>query len=311
GRERRMREQLDAARKKLLDVERHFLEAENAVTLRSEELNTLRETMEAEGFIVDGDHVVPAYEVSTPAPVEHAEQTGLPPIRGAAEVDVDTLRQRVTSLRNRIRQLGPVNEQAQHDYGESKERYDFLKAQVDDLQGSEQTLLNAITELEQNIRERLTETFALVDAQFSKNFESFFSGGVAKLTLTNADDMANTGIDISAQPPGKRVNTLAMLSGGERTLTSLALLMALLQANPSPICVLDEVDAALDEHNVSRFVEGVKTMAQLTQFIIVTHNPRTVEAADSIYGVSMGSDSTSKVLSIRLDDPEARGANNN
>jgi chromosome segregation protein len=269
--------------------------------------------MEAEGFLVDNDHVVPAYDVAAPArpPVEHAEQTGLPPIRGAAEVDVDTLRQRVTSLRNRIRQLGPVNEQAQHDYGESKERYDFLNAQVADLQGSEATLLDAIGDLETNIRERLTETFALVDAQFTKNFESFFNGGVAKLTLTNADDMANTGIDISAQPPGKRVSTLAMLSGGERTLTSLALLMALLEANPSPICVLDEVDAALDEHNVTRFVEGIKTMAQRTQFVIVTHNPRTVEAADSIYGVSMGSDNTSKVLSLRLDDPEARGANNN
>src|SRR5690606_27736514 len=188
-------------------------------------------------------------------------------------------------------------------YGESKERFDFLKAQVDDLQGSEETLLTAIGELESNIRERLTETFGLVDAAFTRNFETFFNGGKAQLVLTNPEDMANTGIEISAQPPGKRVNTLAMLSGGERTLTSLALLMSLLEANPSPICVLDEVDAALDEHNVTRFVEAIKAMAERTQFIIVTHNPRTVEAADSIYGVSMGSDSASKILSVRLEGP--------
>ncbi len=305
ARERTMRDQLATARTRLLEAERHFLETDSALKLRGEELEALRELILAEGFQIQGSGIAAApAPAPAPQPEEQvAEQTGLPPIRGAADVDVETLRARVTSLRNRIRQLGPVNEQAQADYGESKERFDFLKGQVDDLQGSEQTLLVAIDELEGNIRERLTETFIQVDAQFRKNFESFFNGGNAKLVLTNVDDMANTGIDISAQPPGKRVNTLAMLSGGERTLTSLALLMALLEANPSPVCVLDEVDAALDETNVGRFVEGIKTMAQRTQFIIVTHNPRTVEAADAIYGVSMGADSTSRILSVKLSDP--------
>src|SRR4029077_11877009 len=133
-------------------------------------------------------------------------------------------------------------------------------------------------------------------------FELFFNGGSAHLAATHPDDFANSGIEIVAQPPGQRVNTLAMLSGGERALTSLALLLSLLEAHPSPICVLDEVDAALDETNVGRFVDALRALESKTQFIIITHNPRTVEAADSIYGVSMGQDSTSRILSLRLDD---------
>ena len=139
-------------------------------------------------------------------------------MRGAAEVDVDTLKGRVAQLRQRIRSLGPVNEQAPIDFTESKERYDFLTSQVEDLMGSEQTLLGAIDELESNIRERLKETFAVVDAAFQRYFDAFFVGGKAHLNPTNPDDFANSGIEIIAQPPGKRVNTLAMLSGGERAL---------------------------------------------------------------------------------------------
>jgi chromosome segregation protein len=208
----------------------------------------------------------------------------------------------VVELRRDIRGLGPVNEQAHADYSESRERFDFLQGQVGDLQGSEQTLLTGIDELESNIRERLQTTFAVVEKEFQRYFEAFFNGGSAHLSLTVPEDFANTGIDIVAQPPGKRVSQLSMLSGGERTLTALALLMSLLEAHPSPICVLDEVDAALDETNVGRFVDALRALVEKTQFIIITHNPRTIEAADSIYGVSMGSDSTSRILSLRLDE---------
>jgi chromosome segregation protein len=302
GRERAMREQATAARARLLDVERAYLEAESAVTLRSEEQEGLRAMMAGEGFRPEGSNVV-----VIAAGGRTAEQTGgrLPPIRGGAEVDVETLRKRIEELRGQIRGLGPVNEQAQADYGESKERFDFLKGQVDDLEASEGTLQTAIDELEGNIRERLKTTFAVVDNEFQRYFESFFNGGRAHLSLTQPDDYANTGIEIVAQPPGKRVNTLTQLSGGERTLTALALLLSLLEAHPSPVCVLDEVDAALDETNVGRFVEALRALEKKTQFIIITHNPRTVEAADSIYGVSMGADNTSRVLSVRLGEPGA------
>jgi chromosome segregation protein len=297
GRERAMREQLDAARSKLLAAERAQLEAEAAVKLHSDEIEALRETIEGEGFRMDGSRVLPTENTTV------LERQGrMPPIRGAADVDSDTLRTRVGTLRASIRSLGPVNEEAADDYNESKERFDFLQGQVDDLEGSEQTLLTAIDELETNIRERLKATFEVVDREFQRYFEAFFNGGKAHLSLTQPDDFANTGIDIVAQPPGKRVHTLAMLSGGERALTSLALLLSLLEAHPSPICVLDEVDAALDETNVGRFVDALRALEKKTQFIVITHNPRTIEAADSIYGVSMGSDSTSRILSLRLDD---------
>ena len=297
GRERAMREQLDMARGKLLAAERAQLESQAAVKLHADEIDALRETIEGEGFRTEGDRVL---LVDGGAVLE--QQGRMPPIRGGAEVDIDTLRIQVGTLRASIRSLGPVNEEAAEDYSESKERFDFLQGQVDDLQGSEQTLLGAIDELETNIRERLKTTFAVVDKEFQRYFEAFFGGGRAHLSLTQPDDFANTGVDIVAQPPGKRVNTLAMLSGGERALTSLALLLSLLEAHPSPICVLDEVDAALDETNVGRFVDALRALEQKTQFIVITHNPRTIEAADSIYGVSMGADSTSRILSLRLDE---------
>ena len=297
GRERAMREQLDTARTRLLDAERAQLESEAAVKLHLDEIEALRETIEGEGFRTDGDRVL------LPEGGTVVEQQGhMPPIRGAAEVDTETLRTRVGTLRASIRGLGPVNEEAAEDYNENKERFDFLQGQVDDLQGSEATLLEAIDELETNIRERMKTTFEVVDKGFQRYFEAFFNGGRAHLSLTQPDDFANTGVDIVAQPPGKRVHTLAMLSGGERALTSLALLLSLLEAHPSPICVLDEVDAALDETNVGRFVDALRALEQKTQFIVITHNPRTIEAADSIYGVSMGADNTSRILSLRLDD---------
>jgi chromosome segregation protein len=298
ARVRGMREQLTDSRNALLEAERALLEAEADVKLRGDEIDALRETVLGEGFRIELGAV--AFEDRGPQPVEREDQQHS--VSDAAEVDTDALRTRVVELRRDIRALGPVNEQAHADYSESKERFDFLQGQVDDLQGSEQTLLTGIDELESNIRERLQTTFAVVEKEFQRYFESFFNGGSAHLSLTVPEDFANTGIDIVAQPPGKRVSQLSMLSGGERTLTALALLMSLLEAHPSPICVLDEVDAALDETNVGRFVDALRALVEKTQFIIITHNPRTIEAADAIYGVSMGSDSTSRILSLRLDE---------
>jgi chromosome segregation protein len=255
--------------------------------------------MQNEGFVPEEDGAVTP--INTPPAFLTRE--GSPPIRGGADIDPAAMQERIAAVRREIRGLGPVNEQATSDYAESKERYDFLKGQVDDLTGSGETLQSAIAELETNIRERLKVTFAVVDKEFQANFESFFNGGKAKLELTHPDDYTNSGIEIMAQPPGKRIGSLNMLSGGERALTAIALLLSLLQANPAPVCVLDEVDAALDETNVGRFVDAVRKLSERTQFIVITHNPRTIEAADVIYGVSMGPDNTSKVLSLKLTDP--------
>jgi chromosome segregation protein len=223
-------------------------------------------------------------------------------MRGGAGVDAAALRERITKLRAEIRSLGPVNEQAEADFSESKERYEYLTSQLGDLREAEASLLEAIDELEAIIQERFSATFQKVNGAFQRYFETFFGGGHAELTLTETDDEGLPGIDIIAQPPRKRVRSLNMLSGGERSLTAVALLFALLHIHPSPIVVLDEVDAALDEANVGRFTAALRELAERSQFIIITHNRRTLEMADTIYGVSMGEDSTSTVLSLRLSD---------
>jgi len=156
------------------------------------------------------------------------------------------------------------------------------------------------------IRERFSTTFQRVNTEFKRYFTTFFNGGNAELLLTKTDEQGLPGVDIVATPPRKRVRNIAMLSGGERSLTALALLFALLQTHPSPICVLDEVDAALDESNVDRFTTVLRELAERTQFIMITHNRRTLEMADTIYGVSMGEDSTTTVLSLKIGDVAAK-----
>jgi len=155
------------------------------------------------------------------------------------------------------------------------------------------------------------ETFEAVAQAFEENFTRLFNGGSARLELTDPDDPAQTGVDILARPPGKRLQSLALLSGGERALTAVALIFAILKVRPTPFCVLDEVDAMLDEANVARFRDLLTELSERTQFIVITHNRGTVEAADTVYGVSMGPDGVSQVLSLRLDgtkDADERGS---
>jgi chromosome segregation protein len=306
SRERSLGAELAAGQQGLLAAERGLLEAESDVRLRSEEMDALRQNIEAEGLVpMDSGEVMvgDGEDASVPAWLTSREdgfEGPLPPMRGGAQVEPSRLKERMAELRRELRSLGPVNAQAQADYSESKERYDFLRAQMEDLREAEGSLQAAISELESLIRKRFQSTFKQVNREFQRYFTTFFGGGSAELVLTRPQDDGGAGIEIVAQPPGKRLGSLAMMSGGERALTAVALLFALLQANPSPFCVLDEVDAMLDEANVGRFVEELRRLAERTQFIIITHNRRTIEMADAIYGVSMGGDSTSTVLSLRL-----------
>lgn len=329
SRERALVAQLGEARERLRAVERAVFEAETAVTLRRDELGALQRTVEAEGFIVTagGDVERVAQVPATRDPVavgagedldlEAAGNGGLPawlrsgegdedlpPVRGGSTVDATETRDRIASLRAQIRSLGPVNEEAATEYADSRQRFDFMSGQLGDLTDAEDQLNGAIAELETVIRDRFRITFKTVNAEFERYFSAFFRGGTARLELGEPDENGLPGIEIVAQPPGKKLGSLALLSGGERSLTAVALLFALLQANPSPICVLDEVDAALDEANVGRFVEELRALSERTQFIIITHNRRTIETADTIYGVSMAADNVSRVLSLRLADVE-------
>ena len=210
--------------------------------------------------------------------------------------------ERIEQLRNKLRRIGAVNPLAMQEYRETQQRYDFLTSQLKDLDETGRTLRSLIKELDEVTQARFAQTFEKVATEFKRFFGMLFNGGQAHLVLTEPDDLARTGIEIMAQPPGKRQQSLALMSGGERSLTAVALLFALLEVNPSPFCVLDEVDAALDESNVGRFCETLRTLAHKTQFIVITHNRGTIEAARTIYGVSMGPESVSKIMSLRVDE---------
>jgi len=152
------------------------------------------------------------------------------------------------------------------------------------------------------IADQFRSTFRALEAAFEERFEQLFGGGFARLSLTDPADLGSTGIEIIARPPGKKAQPLAMLSGGERALTAVALLFAMLQVRPVPFCVLDEVDAALDEANVTRFTDALRELAARTQFVVITHNRGTIETADALYGVTVGDDSVSRVVSLRLEE---------
>lgn len=184
------------------------------------------------------------------------------------------MRARIEELRRQIPRLGTIDAEAPEDFREFKERHEFLTTQLADLTDSSDQLRTAIADLNGEIRTRFTATFHTVNTKFAEYFAAFFGGGVASLSLTDPHNLADAGVEIEAQPPGKRIKSLSLLSGGERSLTAVALLFALLAANPAPFCVLDEVDAALDEANVGRFTTALRQLAEKTQFLVVTHNRR-------------------------------------
>ena len=217
-----------------------------------------------------------------------------------AEGETSDLERRIVALRSRLSRIGPVNPLALEEHATLSERHTYLRGQLQDLAAAAETLRRVIGELDRTMREQFAATFAEVNEAFSAFFTALFAGGTARLDLTNPHDYTATGIEISAQPPGKRMQPLAALSGGERALTSVALLCALLKVRPVPFCVLDEVDAALDESNVTRFRSALQELGAKTQFVIVTHNRGTIEAADTLYGVSMAGDGTSKLLSLKV-----------
>jgi chromosome segregation protein len=212
------------------------------------------------------------------------------------------LEERIVQLRNQIKRLGAINYEAQAEFEELEKRFTFITEQSNDLEKASTSLQQVIAELNDVMKVTFRQTFDAIAGAFQNTFKVLFGGGQAKLTLTNAENIDECGVEIQAQPPGKRPQSLALLSGGERSLTATALLFAILQVKPTPFCVLDEVDAALDESNVGRFRSMVESLSDQTQFILITHNRRTVEAASTIYGITMGADGASTALSLRLED---------
>jgi chromosome segregation protein len=208
--------------------------------------------------------------------------------------------ERLSELRTKIQELGPVNLGTLEEYEELKTRYEFLTKQQDDLNKSIAELEEAITKINSTTRRKLREAYEQLNAKFSEVFIFLFGGGKAGLVMTDENNILDSGIDIVVQPPGKKLQNITLLSGGEKALTALALLFASFLIKPSPLCILDEVDAALDESNIARFARMVRELSGNIQFIVVTHNRATMEAADYIYGITMEEPGVSKVISMQL-----------
>jgi chromosome segregation protein len=209
---------------------------------------------------------------------------------------------RLAALRRRFHELGAPNPFAAEEYEAIRTRLDGLEAQRSDLTGAISKTRALIEQLNTMIATQFRSTFTALETAFDARFRQLFGGGFARLSLTDPEDLAGTGIEIVARPPGKKAQPLSMLSGGERALTAVALLFAMLEVHPVPFCVLDEVDAALDEANVGRFADALRSLADQTQFIVITHNRGTIESADALYGVTVGDDAVSRVISLRLEE---------
>ncbi len=224
--------------------------------------------------------------------------------REAAEIapeieSVTKAQKRLTELRGLIRGLGSVNVSAIDEYKEVSARYEFLSGQVDDVEKSKKELLRLIGELTDQMSERFRDRFDAINNYFRKTFAELFGGGVAELVLEDENDILECGIDIKAQPPGKNVKSLSLLSGGEKGLIGIALLFSILKVRPAPFCVFDEVEAALDDVNVNRYAQYVRYMTENTQFILITHRRGTMEEADILYGVTMQEHGVSKLLELK------------
>jgi len=280
--------QIEAARQDLLARERELGQRGLVVERAKAELTTIQMR------IIDDLEADPDEFLTITPDVIFSDGSPLDDDHAAVEKEI-------TRLRDRLRRVGYVGEDIVAEYEKEAAHYAFLREQLADVQAAATSLRQLLAELHESMTRRFEETFARVAKEFTKAFVTLFGGGTAKLMLTG-DDESPGGIDIVAQPPGKRLQGLALLSGGERSLTAVALLFAILRVNPSPFLLLDEVDAALDEANVVRFRDELKTLASETQAIVITHNRGTVEIADTLYGITMGGDGVSQVLSLRLAD---------
>jgi chromosome segregation protein len=206
----------------------------------------------------------------------------------------------VRQLKARLENLGPVNMMALEELQEAEERFNFLETQRQDLLASIEDTAQAIREIDQVSRQQFLEAFQAINVYFAESFRALFGGGLGQMRLTDEAD-PDSGVDIVAQPPGKRLQNVLLLSGGEKAMAALALLIAIFRYTPSPFCVLDEVDAPLDESNIARFTGMIQQMSRHTQFILITHNKRTMEIARVMYGVTMEEPGVSKLVSVRFD----------
>jgi chromosome segregation protein len=236
--------------------------------------------------------------------IEEESSAGVPEGFEAAQAEA-----RIRDLDEKIAAHGEINLLAIDEHAERKTRHEFLQAQKEDLEESLESLKQAIQRIDRVSRERFAETFNKVNETFQQLYPQIFRGGEGRLILTDPEELLESGVDIIARPPGKRTQHISLLSGGEKALTAVALIFSIFLVKPSPFCILDEVDAPLDEANIGRFTEVVKRTTAQSQFLVITHNKSTMEAADHLYGVTMTEPGISRVVSVRLsEEPRAQAA---
>ncbi|MGD2027424.1 MAG: hypothetical protein PVI99_06370, partial [Anaerolineales bacterium] len=290
----------NAVRQRTNQAERYYNQAQITLARRQESMDTLRQRIEADFGLVEFEYTS---DVPGPSPLPFGDVVQhLPDVEEISDDLEDALKQQ----RLQLRRLGSVNPDAQREYHEVKERHEFLTNQVEDLTQAEKDIRQVIAELDELMERDFRRTFEVVAQEFKQVFSRLFAGGSAKLEMTEGEDLDSVGIDIVARLPGKRTQELALLSGGERSLTAAALVFSLIKASPTPFCVMDEVDAMLDEANVGRFRQVLEELSRDTQFVVITHNRHTVQAADVIYGITMGRDTTSQTISLKLEEVDER-----
>jgi chromosome segregation protein len=290
-------EQESAAKQRQIhDLETGYTQVKIAFSQQENYLDGLRERIKNDlglvAFRYDEDEIG-----QSPLPMEGVVEE-LPEVTELPE-DIE---ESIHRYRGQLQRMGAVNPEAPAEYEETQQRFDFLTQQVEDLSQTDRQLRQVITELDDLTSRSFAQTVEKVDGIFGDMFTRLFGGGSAKLVLTEPDDLTISGVDIVARLPNRRQQGLGLLSGGERSLTAVALIFALLKVSPTPFCMMDEVDAMLDEANVNRFREALRELSLRTQFIVITHNRGTVHVAQTIYGISMGGDSASQVISIRPEE---------
>lgn len=292
----KLQRELDQSRQQFAVIERHSIQAQMKLNrVRDQQDNLSRRIEEDFGLVLyEYGHTV---EGPTPLPIEGMVEN-LPKL----DQIPDSLEEDIRQQRTQLRRMGPINPEAQKEYQEVHERHVFITGQLHDLDKAEADLRLVVKELDELMKTEFQKTFNKVNDEFREIFKKLFGGGSAELVIEDEENLTESGIDIQAMLPGKRKQELALLSGGERSLTAVALIFALLKVSPTPFCILDEVDAMLDESNVMRFGELLRELSESTQFIVITHNRNTVQLANVLYGVTMGKDSTSQVISLKLDE---------
>ncbi len=291
----RRQETLSSAQQTLTLGERLFAQAQLEASRQHEALDSLRRRIEDDFGLVALEYT----EVPGQTPLPFGDMVEQLPVVKEINPQIE---ESITRQRGQLRRMGAINLEAHKEYTEVKERYEFLSSQVEDLKQADADLRQVITELDELMRREFLKTFEAVASEFKQMFTRLFGGGSARLVLADEENPTEGGVDIEARLPGRREQGLSLLSGGERSLTAVALIFSLLKVSPTPFCVMDEVDAMLDEANVGRFRDLLLELSEKTQFIVITHNRNTVQAADVIYGVTMGRDSTSQIISLRMDE---------